>query len=358
MPMLRAVPSMTLMPASMSLTLRSAIFVSAIWRTWSRVTRPTVSRFAVAAPLSIPAALRRRSGAGGVLRTNVNERSSKIVICAGMTCPLLSAVRSLYALVNSTMLMPCGPSAVPTGGAGVALPAGSCSVRTIRIFLATCCSLPASLQLLDLEEVELDRGLPAEDAHEDLQLVALRIDLVHGADELRERAVGDAHALALRERDPELGRLHAHVPEDLLDLGLVQRDGLAAHPGDVAAADERGDARRVADDEPGLGVEDHLDQHVARVHLLLDGMPLALADLDLVLHRDEHLEDLVLHAHRLDAVLEVGLDLVLVARVRVDDVPALVGALGDDVGRCGGAHRVTRRLRMPMKTVSTTEMNT
>ena len=39
--------------------------------------------------------------------------------------------------VNSTMLMPCGPSAVPTGGAGVALPAGSCRVRTVRIFLAT-----------------------------------------------------------------------------------------------------------------------------------------------------------------------------------------------------------------------------
>src|SRR6478609_316805 len=242
-----------------------------------------------------------------------------------MTCPVLSAVRSLYALVNSTMLMPCGPSAVPTGGAGVALPAGSCSVRTIRIFLATVCSLPASLQFLDLQEVELDRGLPAEDAHEDLQLVALRVDLVDGADELRERAIGDTHGLALRERDPELGCLDAHVPEDLLDLGLVERDRLAAHPGDVAAADEARDARRVADDEPRLGVEDHLHEHVARVDLLLDGVPLTLADLDLVLHRDEHLEDLVLHAHRLDAVLEVGLDLVLVARVGVDHVPALLG---------------------------------
>ena len=39
--------------------------------------------------------------------------------------------------MNSTMLMPCGPSAVPTGGAGVALPAGSWRVSTIRIFLAT-----------------------------------------------------------------------------------------------------------------------------------------------------------------------------------------------------------------------------
>ena len=95
-------------------------------------------------------------------------------------------------------------------------------------------------------------------------------------------------------------------------------------PGDVAAADEAGDARRVADDEPGLGVEDHLHEHVARVDLPLHGVSLALADLDLVLHRDEDLEDLVLHAHRLDAVLEVRLDLVLVARVRVDHVPALL----------------------------------
>src|SRR3954454_21418257 len=223
------------------------------------------------------------------------------------------------------MLMPCGPSAVPTGGAGVALPAGSCRVRTIRIFLATVCARSLSLELFDLQEVELDRGLPAEDADEDLQLVALRVDLVDRADELGERPVGDADALALREGDPVLRRLDAHVPEDLLDLVLVERDRLAPDARDVGPADEARHARRVADDEPAVGVEDHLDEDVARVHLLLDGVPLALPDLDLVLHRNEHLEDLVLHAHRLDAVLEVRLDLVLVARVGVDDVPALLG---------------------------------
>ena len=67
----------------------------AISRTWSLVTRPTVSRLAVPAPFSIPAALRRRSAAGGVLRMKLNERSSKIVIWAGMICPALSAVFSL-----------------------------------------------------------------------------------------------------------------------------------------------------------------------------------------------------------------------------------------------------------------------
>jgi hypothetical protein len=95
MPIERAVPSICFIAASMSLALRSASFTSAIWRTWSRVTRPTVSRLVVWAPFSRPAALRRRSPAGGVFRMNVNERSSKIVIWAGMTWPALSAVRSL-----------------------------------------------------------------------------------------------------------------------------------------------------------------------------------------------------------------------------------------------------------------------
>ena len=95
MPMLRAVPSIILAAASMSLAERSAILISAMSRTWSRVTRPTVSRFGVPEPFSIPAALRSRSAAGGVLRMNVNERSSKIVIWAGMIWPALSAVFSL-----------------------------------------------------------------------------------------------------------------------------------------------------------------------------------------------------------------------------------------------------------------------
>src|SRR6185369_7854750 len=155
--------------------------------------------------------------------------------------------------------------------------------------------------------------------------------------------VGDPDALALGEGDAVLRRLDAHVPQDLLDLGLGQRDGLAAHTRDVRSADEASHARRVADDEPAVGIEDHLDQDVARVDLLLDRVALALADLDLVLHRDEDLEDLVLHAHRLDAVLEIGLDLVLVARVRVDHVPALVRPLGLDVGDDGRAHRLLKK---------------
>ena len=93
--MLRAVPSTWRIAASTSLALRSAILIAAMSRTWSRVTRPMVSRFGVPEPLSIPAALRSRSAAGGVLRMNVNERSSKTVIWAGIIWPALSAVFSL-----------------------------------------------------------------------------------------------------------------------------------------------------------------------------------------------------------------------------------------------------------------------
>jgi len=46
-----------------------------------------------------------------------------MVISAGITVPRCDSVEALYALQKSMMLMPCGPSAVPTGGAGVAAPA-------------------------------------------------------------------------------------------------------------------------------------------------------------------------------------------------------------------------------------------
>src|SRR5919107_20169 len=46
-----------------------------------------------------------------------------MVISTGITEPRWPSVAALYALTNSMMLTPWGPSAVPTGGAGVAAPA-------------------------------------------------------------------------------------------------------------------------------------------------------------------------------------------------------------------------------------------
>ena len=76
MPIERAVPAICAIAPSMSTAFRSGIFVSAISRTWSLVTLATVSRRGAAAPLSMPAAWRNSTGVGGVLVTNVNERSS------------------------------------------------------------------------------------------------------------------------------------------------------------------------------------------------------------------------------------------------------------------------------------------
>ena len=48
----------------------------------------------------------------------------------------LLAVLELNSLQNAMMLMPCGPSAGPTGGAGLALPAWSCSLTMPETFFA------------------------------------------------------------------------------------------------------------------------------------------------------------------------------------------------------------------------------
>ena len=50
--------------------------------------------------------------------------------------PGLSAVFALNSLVKPGKLIPKGPRVEPTGGAGVALPAGSCNFTTAVIFLA------------------------------------------------------------------------------------------------------------------------------------------------------------------------------------------------------------------------------
>src|SRR3981081_4495592 len=101
------------------------------------------------------------------------------------------------------MLMPWGPSAVPTGGAGVALPASSSIFSTARTFFFPISSV-SLVDLLDLEQVELDRGLPAEHVDQDLQLAALGVDVVNLAVEVGEGTVDDPDRLADVEVDPEI----------------------------------------------------------------------------------------------------------------------------------------------------------
>ena len=95
---------------------------------------PTDSLPGFCEPFSSRSASRINTAVGGVFVTNENERSSKIVISTGMIVPRWASVWALYILQKSMMFTPWGPRAVPTGGAGVAAPAG------IWIFtMATTC---------------------------------------------------------------------------------------------------------------------------------------------------------------------------------------------------------------------------
>ena len=102
-----------------------------------------------------------------------------------------------------------------------------------------------------------------------------------------------------------------------------------------ALADEAGDARACCGSTyQRVVVEVAAHQQVAGEHLLLDDDLLAVLELDDVFHRDDDLVDALLHVHGRDAGLEVLLDLLLVARLRVHDVPAdRAGRRGSRAGR-------------------------
>src|SRR3990172_9609171 len=137
-----------------------------------------------------------------------------------MIRPSWLAVLALKALQKSMMLTPWGPSAVPTGGAGVAFPAAIWSLTTACIFFA----IPR-LQFFDLQEIELDRRRPAEDRDHDLQRVLVEVHVVDQAVEAREGPLVDPDLVALLERVLRLGlfgRL-GHLVQDLVDLFTGER---------------------------------------------------------------------------------------------------------------------------------------
>src|SRR5881275_3192876 len=175
----------------MSRAFRSCSFVSAICRTWARESRPTLLRFGSAEPFSSRSASLISTAAGGVFVMNVNERSSKTVISTGVIRPFWSAVCTLNALQNSMMFTPCWPSAGPTGGAGFAWPPGIWSLMIVSTFFAICL-----IQFLDVVEADLDRHLPLEDVHHDLELLAVGVHIRDLAVEVRERPRRDLHRLA------------------------------------------------------------------------------------------------------------------------------------------------------------------
>src|SRR5579859_7094906 len=143
-----------------------------------------------------------------------------------MTLPRWDSVAALYCLTKSMMFTPCGPSAVPTGGAGVAAPALSWTLTTAAIFFFLGGIALGLLYLADLIEGQLYRGLAPEDRHEHLQLLGIGVDLADRGRQHRERPVHDGHGLV--DLEVHSGRAHGlHLLcRLLLRLGREQRDDL------------------------------------------------------------------------------------------------------------------------------------
>src|SRR3989441_4295808 len=321
MPMLRAVPSMMRIAASIELVLRSTSLVCAMSLTCCRVTFPILSLWGTADAFAMPAARLRSTAAGGVFTMNVNDRSWNIVTTTGRISPSSRPVWALNPLQNSMMLTPCWPSAGPTGGEGFALPAGICSFTTAwTFFIGPPHPRTRSSHPLHLVVLELDRRGSPEDRHHHLHPPALWVHVVDHTLEVDERPVDDAHLVAAREDGFGLGLLGAglHLSEDVVDLVVRQRDGLRPRP------DEPGDLGRRAHQVPRVVGQLHLDQHVPGEELLLGLALLLVSHLDDLFGRYQDARDLLRHPEDLGPRLDRLLDLILEPRIGVDDEPLLV----------------------------------
>src|ERR1700733_9095243 len=157
-----------------------------------------------------------------------------------MMLPRWLSVAALYCLTKSMMFTPCGPSAVPTGGAGVAWPAGSCTLTTAdSLFLLGGIGLTAHLRLGYLVERQRDGRLAAEDRHQLLELLGVWVDLVHRGGQGGERPVHHGNRLAdLEVRGGGARRL------GLLRAGLGLRRQQGGH---LPQLQRRGEAGRAGE---------------------------------------------------------------------------------------------------------------
>src|SRR5712691_6824479 len=135
-------------------------------------------------------------------------------------------VLALNALQKSMMLTPCGPSAVPTGGAGVAFPAGSCSRTTALTRFAIVFQTPQNgwLDFLDLEEIQYDWCLTTEKGNKHGNLIAVHIDIADRANKISEWAIDDTHVLPFSKTDFgfRLFGLLGNLLQDCLYLMFLQ----------------------------------------------------------------------------------------------------------------------------------------
>src|SRR5205814_7915443 len=97
----------------------------------------------------------------------------------GMMSPPCACVWALNALQNSMMLTPRCPRAGPTGGLGLAAPAGICNLISAMTFFTVF--LPVRLRFFHLDEVQLDRRCATEDTDQHTQLALVGFDFLDDA---------------------------------------------------------------------------------------------------------------------------------------------------------------------------------
>src|ERR1700739_1160666 len=179
------------------------------------------------------------------------------------------AVLALNCFTKSMIFTPCGPRAVPTGGAGVALAAGNCNLMTAWTFFAIRNSPARSpsgssvklSHLFDLHEIQFDRRGPAKNRYRYFQRIAIRIHVVNHACKIGKRPFDDAHLLVALEDKlllwPVAGSRHA-MQNAFHFCPRKRRRRLAR-------TDKSRDPRCVPDDVPGVVVHIHFHEHVAWV---------------------------------------------------------------------------------------------
>src|SRR5690554_6736271 len=144
---------------------------------------------------------------------------------------------------------------------------------------AMCCNGSPGLKsgLLDLTEIEFDRGGAAKNRDRDTHLAFLVINVFNVAVEICKRAFLDADHLAHFEQDlgPWLLDAFFHLRKDFLDFAIRNRRGTITR-----AAQETGNPVGVLYQVPGLVGKIHLDQDIAREYASLGDGLLATLYLD------------------------------------------------------------------------------
>src|ERR1700730_1001050 len=141
---------MILKAASSLRAFRSLDLVLTMSITCLRVTLPTLVLLGSFEPAAMLAAFFNSIAAGGLLVMKVNDLSLKTVITTGRISPACFWVTALNSLQNAMILTPFCPRAGPTGGAGLAWPAGICSLMVATTSFAIVFNVVIQIESLIL----------------------------------------------------------------------------------------------------------------------------------------------------------------------------------------------------------------